>query len=67
VKKINLLWTNDKDACCAMHELNPTHVESSDRRQASPIFFKLVQRFGVKIVPPKTPHGMNERLDPTLV
>ena len=67
MKRINLLWIDDKDVHYPMDELNPARVESLDRRQALLDFFKLAQRFGVKIVSPRTPYGMNECLGPTLV
>ena len=47
MKRIDLLRTNDEDAHYIMDELNPAHVESSDRRQASPNFFKLQQLEGL--------------------
>ena len=44
------------------NESNPAHVESSIQGKARPNFFKLAQRFGPIIVPPRTPHGMSECL-----
>ena len=64
VKRINLSWTNGRDVHYAMDEPNPTHVESSGRGKVRPDFFKPAQRFGTKIVPTRTPHGMSECFEP---
>ena len=43
-------------------EPNPAHVESSGRGKAHLDFLKPTRWFGVKIVPPRMPHGMSECL-----
>ena len=47
--------------------LNPAHVETLGREKARPDFIKLARKLDAKIVPPRMPHGMRERLDPTPV
>ena len=46
-------------------EPNLAHVESSGQGKARPGIFKVAQRFDVKIMSPRTPHGMSECLGPT--
>ena len=67
VKRIDLLGTDDRDVHYPTDEPNPTHVESSGWGKFCPHFFKPAQRFGAKIVSPRTPHGTSECFDPTLV
>ena len=67
MKRVNYVWTNGRDVCYPMNELNLAHVESSDEGKARPNFSKLTRRFGAKFVSPRVPHGMTECLNPTLV
>ena len=45
MKRINLLWTNDKDAHYPTDEPNSTHVKSSGQGETCPDFFKLTRSF----------------------
>jgi hypothetical protein len=58
---------DNRDVHYLKNELNLTHVESWGQGKTHPDFSKLAQMFGAKPVPPRTPHGMNECLGPTLV
>ena len=66
-KRINLLWTDNKDVHYPMNEPDPVHVENLGREKARPDFFKPYRRFEAKIVPPRTPHRMSEYSDETLI
>lgn len=67
MKRINILGTNNKDVHYSTDEPNLPCVENSSHGKAHLVFFKLIQRFETKIMPPKTPHGMSGYLDPTLI
>ena len=67
VKKINVLWTIDRDVSYPTDEPSLAHVEGSSWGKAHPNFIEVVQRFGAKTMPPGTPHGMSECLGPTMV
>ena len=67
MKKINLLWTDNKAVHYLTDEPNPVHVEISGRGKDPPNFFKPARRFGAKFVPLGTPHGMSECLGLYLV
>ena len=66
-KRINTLWTDNKDVHYPMNEPDPVHVENLGREKARPDFFKPYRRFEAKIVPPRTPHKMSEYFDETLI
>ena len=67
MKRINLLCTDSRDVHYPTDEPNLVHVENSDHGKACPDFIKLARRFGTKIGPPRTRHGMSESSGPTLL
>ena len=68
MKRINLLWTDDKDVHYPTDVPNQFHVESLGRGKTCLIFLNLgLKVWLAKIAPPRMSRGMSEYLGPTLI